>query len=105
MRGTLDAIAHLVSGDHVDALGLVWSALHFQHAAAIRTKLAETYAPATCNKMLSALRGVLRAAHQLGQTDADDYTSVASVASIEGEQIPAGRDIPKGELHKLMAVW
>jgi hypothetical protein len=61
MRQALDRIAELVSGGQTDALGLDWAALRFQHTAAIRAELAKDYAPATANKILSALRGVLRA--------------------------------------------
>ena len=82
MCGALDTIADLVSGGDVDALGLDWSALRFQHTMAIRSKLAETYAPATANKMLSALRGVLKAAHQLGQIDAEVASDLAKNAAI-----------------------
>jgi hypothetical protein len=34
---------------------LDWAVLRFQHTAAIRSQLAERYAPATANKMLSAI--------------------------------------------------
>jgi hypothetical protein len=58
MQQALDTMAGLVSGGQADALALDWTALRFQHTAAIRAKLAKGYAPATVNKMLSALRGV-----------------------------------------------
>ena len=80
MRQALDAIAHLV-GEGADALTLPWANLRFQHTAAIRSKLAETYAPATANKMLSALRGVLKAAWKLGQVSAEDYHRASDVGS------------------------
>ena len=73
MRQTLDVIAGLVSGGTVGAFGLDWAALRFQHTAAIRSRLAETYSAATVNKALSALRGVLKAAWRLGQMDAEAF--------------------------------
>ena len=60
MSQALETIAALVSGGRADALSLDWSALRYQHAAAVRAKLAETYSPATANKMLAALRRVLK---------------------------------------------
>ena len=100
MRQALDAIAHLV-GDGADALTLPWANLRFQHTAAIRSKLAETYAPTTANKMLSALRGVLKAAWKLGQMSAEDYHRAADLGSVKGETLPAGRSITPGEIAAL----
>jgi len=102
MRRALDTIAELASGGRVDALGLDWAALRFQHAALIRSELAKRYAPATANKILSALRGALKAAWKLGLVDAEDYHQAASVENVKGETLPAGRDIPAGELAALV---
>ncbi len=60
MRGALERIALLVSGGKATVLTLAWHELRYQHTALIRSALAEAYAPATANKMLSALRGVLK---------------------------------------------
>jgi len=102
MGQALDTIAHLVSHDQVDAVALDWSRMRFQHTAAIRSRLAETYAPATANKMLSALRGVLKASWKLGQMSAEDYHRAREVEAIKGETLPAGRSISAGELSALM---
>ena len=101
MRGALDTIAGMLAeGAAWDSLP--WAALRFQHVQAIRARLAERYAPATANKMLSALRGVLGAAFDLGQIDAEDYTRAVKFKGIKGETLPAGRSITPGELHALM---
>lgn len=60
------------------------------------------YAPATANKMLSALRGVLGAAFNLGQMDAEDYRRATEVKGVKGETLPAGRSITRGEIQALM---
>src|SRR5437867_820466 len=52
---------------------LNWGALRYQHTAAIRAKLAQSYSPATANKMLSALRQTLKQAWLLGQMTAEEY--------------------------------
>ena len=103
MRQALDTIASLVSSGQTDALGLDWSRMRFQHTAAIRAELAESYAPATVNKMLSALRGVLKAAWRLGQVNAETYRRAADLEGVKGERLPAGRGLTSGEISALFA--
>lgn len=102
MTQALDSIANLVSPGS-DLRSFPWANLRFQHTAAIRSKLAETYAPATVNKMLSALRGTLKAAWQLGQMSAEDYQRAVDLRSVRGETLPAGRAVTQGELMALVA--
>jgi len=78
-----------------------WHGLRYEHTQAIRAGLLELYAPATANRMLAALRGVLRQAWQLGYTDADTFQRAASVKIIKGKTTPAGRVISGGELVRL----
>lgn len=102
MHQALNSIAGMLATG-ADCLSFPWAEIRFQHAAAIRARLAEQYSPATANKMLCALRGVLRAAWRLGQMGADDYQLAASVESVTGSTIPAGRELTPGELAALMA--
>ena len=53
------------------------------------------------NKMLAALRGVLRAAWELGQINTDSYQRAVSVRAVRGQTVPRGRSISKGELRAL----
>jgi hypothetical protein len=62
MQTALDLMAGLLTSGRCDALSLHWGALRFQHCAAVRSALAERYAPASANRRLAALRGVLKAA-------------------------------------------
>ncbi|MEO8392856.1 MAG: site-specific integrase, partial [Chloroflexota bacterium] len=102
MRDALDKIARI--GGHPDALALDWAQLRYSHAAAIRARLAATYAPATANKMLSALRGVLKEAWRLGQMSAEDYQRAVDLENIKAETLPAGRDLSFGEIKALADV-
>jgi len=102
MRHALDTIARVVSNGKLEALDLDWPSMRFKHTAAIRSALAENYAPATANKMLSALRGVLKSAWRLGQMDAETYHRAIDIKRVDGETLPAGRSITAGELRALM---
>jgi len=103
MHQALDVMAGMLTGN-ADALACNWAGLRFQHTAAIRSKLGESYAPATVNKMLCALRGVLKAAWQLGFMTAEDYHKARSVKNVEGQTLPAGRELSTGELTALLHV-
>lgn len=81
---------------------LDWSALRYKHTSAIRALLAELYAPATANKMMCALRGVLKEAWRLGQVTAEDYRRAADLGSIRGETVPVGRELQAGQFDALM---
>ena len=103
MLAALDTIAQLGLGDETaTAWNVPWSQLRFQHTQAVRSALANKYAHTTANRMLSALRGVLKAAWKLGLMTAEDYQKAASVASIQGETLPSGRALSSGELVGLL---
>jgi len=75
--------------------------LRYQHAEAIRGRLAEAYAPATANKMLSAMKGVLKSCWRLGLMTADERDRASDVEPVRGTRLPPGRSIPRGELRSL----
>ena len=75
-----------------------------EHVTAIRTKLAETKAPATVNATLSALRGVAREAWRLGLMTSEDRMRIEAVKGIKGSRLPAGRALSVGEVIALFDV-
>src|SRR3990170_2257495 len=101
-RQALDVIAEILAGENSNAFRCNWGAVRYQHTAAIRTKLAETYSTATANKMLSALRRVLKEAWKLGYIRAEDYHRAVSVDNVSGDTLPAGRELSGGEILALM---
>src|SRR5262249_16654402 len=80
VRGALNTIGELLGvGEMRDAegrdmrcLAVPWASLRYQHTAAIRGQLRGRFAPATANKLLVALRRVLKEARRLRQITADD---------------------------------
>lgn len=87
----------------VTYLDCPWGALRYQHTTAIRAALAARYAPATANKMLAALRRVLKEAWRLGQLPSEERDRACDLASISGAALPAGRALSAGEFSALLA--
>jgi len=104
MRASLETIARLASSGNVGALDFPWWMLRYQHAEAIRGRLADSYAPATANKMLSAMKGVLKSCWRLGLMTADERDRASDIEPVRGTRLPPGRSIPRGELRSLFEI-
>ena len=106
MLQALNVMAEMLRpGAGATALTLPWHELGYQHTTALATALTERgYKPATVNKFLCALRGVLAAAETLELMSADDYRRAAKVKSVKVETLPRGRALAEGELTALMRV-
>jgi integrase/recombinase XerD len=104
MSDALDRIAAMLTAGRSDRWTLRWSTLRYQHTQAVRSQLADRYEPATTNKMLSALRGVLKEAWRLGQLTAEEYHRAVDLPSVRGESPLRGRALTAGELRKLAGV-
>jgi integrase len=110
MRVALNTIGALLGvGEMRDAdgrdmryLAVPWASLREQHTAAIRVQLQERYAPATANKLLAALRRVLKEARRLRQISADDYDAAVDLRNIPAERVPRGRLLADTEVVALM---
>jgi len=103
IRSALERIADLASGGQSTAASLPWHQLRYQHTQAIRASLAEDLKPATVNKHLAALRGVLREAWRLGLISAEDYHRAADLPTVKGTTLPSGRNVGAGEIAALVA--
>lgn len=102
MQGALNTIAGLLTNSRCNALEIQWAALRYQHTAAIRSRLMESYKPATANKMLAAMRRALQEAHRLGQMSAEDYARAADVPVVKSSELLKGRALNSGEIIALM---
>ncbi|MFN8469345.1 MAG: tyrosine-type recombinase/integrase [Caldilineaceae bacterium] len=122
MEQALEVIANLATpGTPADTFP--WGALRYQHTQAIRAALASRYDAATANKMLSALRQVLKAAWRLGQfrptpkeiqdakandapvpSGSDLYMAAADIANVKGEKPDqaAGHALTLGDIMALV---
>ncbi len=106
MHQALRSIAALLTGGDprtVDILLLDWGALRYPHTAALRARLAETHSAATTNRLLSALRGVLKEAWRLGYLSAEDYQRAVDIQNIKAVTVPSGRELTDGEILALVS--
>lgn len=108
MRRALETIAGLLSGGRdeegrpwADVEAFPWWALRYAHTSAARSHLAERFAPATANRHLAALRGVLQEAWRLGLMEAEAFHRAADLPGVSAITLPAGREIRPGELRAL----
>lgn len=96
VRSSLQVCSELLSSGQCDWQTLPWHLLGPQHTQALRAALADRYAAASANKMLAAIRGVLRAAWELGQIETDRYHRAVAFRSVRGQTLPRGRSISQG---------
>jgi len=108
-RGSYWAVHHALT-TMVDLLGggdpwtYSWEELRYADTARVRARLVERYAPATVNKMLTVLRGVLKTCWRLGLMDAETYRRVADVANVRAKTLPTGRALEADEVRALFEV-
>jgi site-specific recombinase XerD len=102
MSEALNTIARMLTGGRADLETMPWAALRYQHTAAIRAALMEKYKPSTANKMLAALRGVLREAWRLGYMSAEEFHRAVDIPTIKSQTLPRGRALASGEISALM---
>jgi site-specific recombinase XerD len=110
MRQALDLAAGLLTSGRCDAETLPWAELRYQHVAALRQRLAERrcanwrpMAPATVNRALCAVRGVLREAWRLGLMPAEALQRAVDVPQVKASTLPRGRALSGEELRRLVA--
>ena len=107
MRGALATVAAICVPDAdpaPDPEAFPWWSFRAEHAKAVRGALAERFKYTTANKTLSALRGVLREAWELGLMETEHYHRAAAVRAVKGSSAAAatGRSLARGELRALI---
>lgn len=100
-RSALDWIARRAT-DVYTVETMPWHRIRRPHVLRIRQLLQDGYAPATANRMLSALRGVLKECWHAHLMPAEDFQSAVDVPAVRGESEMRGRDLSPGELRALM---
>ncbi|MUG92765.1 tyrosine-type recombinase/integrase [Scytonema sp. UIC 10036] len=104
IRQSLNYVAGLLTDGKADYLTLNWAELRYKHTAAVRAALAKKYSPATTNKILSAVRRVLKEALRLDLISPVDYSKAVDLESVKVRKTLRGRALSQDEINKLMSV-
>ena len=105
MGQALRSITAILAGqdlNNADFLTLNWGAIRREHVEFVRQRLIEQYSPATANRMLSALRGVLKEAWQLQQMRDEEYLALGAITHIQGDATAQRRALSADELGTLV---
>ncbi|MFP4147829.1 MAG: tyrosine-type recombinase/integrase, partial [Halorhodospira sp.] len=97
MFSALGRIAQELTGQDADPMSLPWHQLEYAHTIALRSRLAADLAPATANRHLAALRGVLQEAWRLGIMDAEAYRRATDLKPVRGRRERTGREVTAAE--------
>lgn len=97
----LDGIASLLSDGETRAVDLSWHLLTSEDTHLIRSRLISGYAPTTANRMLAALRGVLKQAWRIGLMDAEKFHRAVSVENVPWYTSQRGRTLDSDEIRAL----
>ncbi|MCS7030063.1 MAG: tyrosine-type recombinase/integrase [Gloeomargarita sp. SKYG116] len=100
----LELMARWMSQSQWGALEFPWWQLRYPHTTALRAWLVERYAPATVNKQLAALRGVLRECWRLGLLSAEDYHRTVDVPTVRGQRLLRGRVVSDAEINAILTL-
>ncbi len=100
IRGSLDAVAQRLG--YVDAKNAPWHEMKAEHVAALRSWLSGTFEPATANRYLTALKGTLRVAWQLGQIKGGTFAKILGVKAVRKSSGHLGRFLSSHDIQALV---
>jgi len=83
IQQSMTSLASMLTGAETDPTKVRWEKLRRADTIRLRSELKERFAPATANKMLSVLRGVLRAARDLKLMKEGDFQTAASLEMVK----------------------
>ena len=93
VQQSMASLASMVAGVDTDPMKLRWEKLSRADTVGLRSELKEKFAPATANKMLSVLRGVLRAARDMGLMTEGAFQTAASLERVKASAAVSGASV------------
>lgn len=94
--------ARLFSGNY-EAAQLPWHKLRYKDISDLKAQLQRQYQPATINKFLAFIRGILKQCWLLDMIDGPAYRKATSIKDISYIREPTGRALTWQEIEKLVA--
>lgn len=94
----------MVSDGQLSAFDFPWHQVRRPVVQVIRATLTQKYAPASANRMLCSLKGVLKEAWRLDMIDTDSYSKAVDIKPVKGSRESKGRALPLTEIKALMQV-
>jgi len=101
MRAALEDAARILTSAQLTAEQVPWQTLERPHLIALRSQLAASYAPATANRILTAVRSVLKECWELGYMSSEQQRRASTIPPIRGQRLPKGRMLSPDELGRL----
>ncbi len=109
MQGALRLVASLASSGQLQPDCFPWHLLRYQYVQALRSRLTEIVStrtgkplgPATVNRHLAALRGVLKEAWRLGLMSAEELARATDLEVVRGKGVLRGRCLSTEEVERL----
>lgn len=102
VRSSLESVARMLTNGAAGWDAIDWTAIGYQHVAALRSQLvARNLSPATVNRTLASVKGVIRQAWLLGWIPAETYQRVREVKGVLNIAPPHGHELSHGELSAL----
>lgn len=102
VQESLARLAVMLTGvDKADPHKVRWERLRRADTVKLRSELMESLAPATANKFLSVIRGVLRACRDMGLMSEGEFQTAASLEMIKPKPPAVATPVTRGTLSAL----
>lgn len=102
MREAIAKLARWASDGRQGPHELFWHRLRIEHTRMLRERLVSELAPATANKHLAALRGVLKQSWRRGQMSDEAYRSAIDLPPVRGGSARQATRLGSTELQRLV---
>lgn len=98
----MNNVASILSDGEADATTLNWESVKYEHYAALRSTLEESYKPKTGNRILSFIKVMTRVLESMGLVTASHVLSIQNIRAFDDNGELAGRMLEPDEIELLI---